>query len=491
MTTRHFLLSAWMMIQAGAAALAQTVEGDTLQTVLPPDTLTAPVLLTDSVAVADTPADTSSTATDNISFNALDYSMQKRYRKKRFTFPKGGFTSNLYVSPYLSAENYLRRPESHMGINYMAGIAVGKAFSAAHSVRLAFDYGIANHNLLPERFTRIGVNASYLFNATAYLLGYNPYRMFEESLVVGLGYTSTKGPESSYGVLNLHAGLQVKFHAWRQFDLMVEPIVRLYSDGIDHENQRNWHKYDFGYGASLGFIYRFSPLFVSAEHHLRPEEKSYERNLFVSLAAGGQLQLSEAARAAGLLSGMRPHGQLSVGKWTRPYLALRASVFYGTNVWKRLQTETGTPEPDPGTPEETPEETPEGEPEEAPAAPATPQAKNLTATYIGGRLELMFNPLGYMDRPWTERIKAALLFGVELGIMTKKDGQMGKRLYAGLTGGLHVEMRFGQHWAAFVEPRYSWVPYTYLHKKADDTYLPRITYTDHICSISVGSAYYF
>ena len=396
-------------------------------------------------------------------FNALDYSMQKRYRIRKYPFQKGNIWSHTYVSVYGGVEKFsTRNNKVDMCVNNLIGLSVGKEFTEVHSARLTLQGGFANSQTSPDKYKRFGVEAAYLFNLSAYVWGYNPYRLFELSPVVGIGLNRAKGTELSRMAAGVYGGLQVKLHGYKGIDFFVEPALGIYSDGIDLYTTGNWHKYDLAYRLNAGVIYRFAdPLKHEPTH---TDEGGLLKDAFVSLAGGMQYQYSDYTKEMGIFSSARQHVQLSVGKWTRPYLGFRVSAFYGEDIW-RDNTST---------------------------AEENELIHKQKGRYIGGRLEAMVNAFGFMqDKPWAERFMLSALAGAEIGGMTKQDLYLKKRIYGGFTGGLQAAVRITPHWGAFVEPRYSWHPYTFLPQNAVGEYMERVRYSDNIYSLNVGVMYNF
>ena len=125
-------------------------------------------------------------------FNALDYSMQKRYRPKNMVFANNKWTDNTFVGIDMGVESFLNREGSEMGLYKIFSAGYGKMFTPVHGARVNLNGGWALHKRTSDSYMRVGLQASHLFNITAYMKGYNPSRIFELSTVLGLGYTYSK-----------------------------------------------------------------------------------------------------------------------------------------------------------------------------------------------------------------------------------------------------------------------------------------------------------
>lgn len=388
-------------------------------------------------------------------FNALQYSLQKRYRAKGYEFKNNSFKDNTYLSVQLGMEGMVHRKGADIKGGPRFGLSGGKLFTSAHSGRVSLNGGWFGHDLDNDKLYHFGISASYLFNITSYLKGYNPYRLLEVSTVAGLGYRLSCGADETFQVGELHLGAQLKLHIHRQIDFFIEPLVTFYTDGIDHYSQKNWHKYDVGYSASVGFIYRpQDPLLAHKRKGEVTAESSFLNNTFVSVAGGMQFQNSDFVKDMGILNSMGPHINVSVGKWYVPYLGLRCSGFYSTDKWREL-----------------------------------PDKQFETTTYAGLRAEGMLNVFGFIkDRKWAKRLSLSGLLGAEIGNMNKTDPDLPiKTTYIGLTGGVQLKCNITKQLAVFIEPRGSLVPYSNLEP---DPANPRNTfrknYSDNVFNLNIG-----
>ena len=396
-------------------------------------------------------------------FNALDYSMQKRFRNKNIGFINERWADNTFFDIKFGVEGLEHRAGAEIGLFKTLSLGYGKYFSPVHGVKFNVNGGWALHERTSDAYMRMGAQINYLFNISAYLAGYRPDRLFEVSTILGLGYTYSKMMKyEAYHVGDVHAGLQLKLNIAPQVDMVVEPLLTLYSDGIDNYTRTNWHKYDVGYGAMMGFSYRLS------RNNRANETNKNENNSFVSLSVGGQYQFSNATKEIGIFKTMGPNLQLSGGKWFMPFLGIRFSAFYGSNIWNRhfIYDDKG--------------ENIIGE-------------SSLKEMYLGTRLEAMVNLLEFTELDVNRFLAVSVLGGLEVAGMSKKDlSQTVRFAYYAFTCGLQTKYKFNDRWGVFFEPRLSLVPYTYVPK--DGNGLPlmdRKHYLDNIYNLNIGVEYCF
>lgn len=394
-----------------------------------------------------------STGVKDRGFNALQYSLQKRYRPKGYEFSNKDWSDHLYLSGQLGFEGIAPRQGADIRGGSRFSIAAGKLFTPAHSARVSLNGGWFGRETSNEKLSHFGIGASYLFNITAHLKGYDPSRLFEVSTVSGIGYQLSTGAGETFHIGELHLGAQFKLNIHRQLDFFVEPQFTFYSDGIDHYSQKNWHKYDMGYSASIGVIYRLKDPLKSQKQLGSRDRHSLLENTFISVAGGVQFQNSDFVKEMGILNSIGPHINVSVGKWYTPYLGIRFSGFYSTDKWHEF----------------------------------SPQQFETT-TYGGLRVEGMFNVLGLRDTDSKRRFSLSGLLGAEAGYMNKTDEKSPlKSTYLGLTGGVQLAYRFTRNLSVFIEPRGSLVPYSNIEKAPENWRTDiRKKYSDNLFNLNLG-----
>lgn len=384
-----------------------------------------------------------------VKVNAMEYSMQKRYRPTYKEFANNKFIDNLYISLWGGVNGLFSRANYKMNGGSEVGISATKFFSPYNAVRLSGVKNDGRRKLDNESWSSLGVLADHLFNITTYADGFDPGRLLELSTVEGFGiHRSSLGGKKDYAI-DLHLGAQLKVHTGTRLDFFFEPRISLFSDQIDLSGDENWHKYDVGYSAYVGMSYRLG---ASYKNDTIPEE-SFLENTFVSFSQGMQMQSSAMAREVGFLKAVGPSMSVSAGKWLLDYFGLRLSVFGAYNSWK-LDREK--------------------------------EVDKLSA-YGGGRLEAMLNPYAFFSEDVRSVNWGVIpMIGVEAGMMKKQDDKaLISKSYAALTAGVQFKYYVDKNFALFFEPRFSSVPYSFSEKnyigKVEET-----SFSDALWTLSLG-----
>ena len=394
-------------------------------------------------------------------FDATKEALSKRYRHPDAVPFDSAWKKNIYISLFGGMDKILPRGNADFSTGPVGGIAAGILLSPSHSLRMSLLGGTFSRRIDNERLVRFGVQADYLLNITSYTSGYNPGRLFEVSTVAGIGYqySSLLGKAEHAG--ELHLGLQLKLHPTPHVDFYLEPRASILTDGIDHSYQKNWHKYDVTYGATLGINYRFKAWAPFGKVRIL-EGDSFWDNTFISFAAGGQLQASRLTDEIGATNSIGPHFSLSAGKWLLPAFGLRLSAFTSGDTWhKKVIAATET----------------------------APQEEFYEmSSYVGGRLEGMLNMMYFfnghnLDAPFSIN----LLAGGELGYIRKENGYYpAKGGYTGFTGGVQFKYAVSDNIAFFIEPRTTMASYSMkTSEKYEDRYVAR-KYTDNLFNLNIG-----
>lgn len=398
------------------------------------------------------------------SFNALDYSLQKRFHPgdKALFVPKKGLT-NMFVSAFGGFDKMLSREETDFAVGPVFGVSLGKNVSRVSTFRVNLFGGSYTRNFNHARLIRWGGELDYLFNASTFISGYNPGRLVELSTVTGIGYQMAFLEKNSAHVGDFHLGVQLRLHTSPCFDFYLEPRVRIQTDGISRMIQYNWHKYDLSFGAMAGLTYRFqaAPL-TSGVKSL--DGDALVDNTFISFASGGQVQLSGLTRDVGTLSSVGPAFSLSAGKWLMPAFGIRLSGFSSADTWHEQKKDIDVLDESSAT-----------------------RTYYEMSTYVGGRLEGMFR-LSYffnghqIDSPFDIN----LLAGGEFGHMRKEDAAYPVKCgYYGFTGGAQFKFRLTDYLAFFVEPHTSLISYS-LNKTVSENKITREKYSDCLFNLNVG-----
>ena len=360
-----------------------------------------------------------------VQFNALDYSMQKRFRPKNDPFITESFFDNTFIGVSAGVFNMAPTGDSRFAFGPHVSFSVGKWINEYNAVRIEPSWRkFARKNDIAE-FGISSLGVSHMFNVSSYLGGYRRSRFVEFSTVEGLtfGRSSENGGKANFA-FGINLGLNMSLRLSDIFDLYIEPGITVYTDGADHSGKNNWRHYDLGYGAAIGIAAN-----IDGTPRRKPAASETEKqgSTYVSLFAGPQIQNSQsAARNIGLFRSIGPHVGLTAGHWIRRYFALQASAFYSSDKWIRDID---------GTFRQT--------------------------RYAGLRVEGRLDPLAFIPG-WQEKngFSLPLLFGPEAGYMFKDDRAMKiNKVYLGITAALQLRYRLTDFLYVYAEPRFSIVPY--------------------------------
>lgn len=343
-------------------------------------------------------------------FNALDYTLQKRYIPKGREISPGDPGKNVFVSAAVGGLQL----GGGLDMMYLGGFSIGKEVSPFNAYRATFLGG--KNNMLKMA----GVEVDHLFNLSDYLGGYRKGAHVNLLTVVGVGaYASQRSGGEKNVSASLHGGLQLRYHLGSHWDWFVEPKLYLFTDKIDGVQCNE--RYDLAYGITGGLTYRFTGLPVQAK------SEDAGDNLFLEAAMG--LQGDYSSHVRNLLGKVRPLGptaSLSLGKWFMP-LGVRATAFGGLHFT----------------------DNPEGL-----------KSKEL---YAGGRVEALLNLNTLLKPSVTDpRVELNLAAGYELGAVAHRSPQYAKkfRWTSGPTGAVQLVYFVTEQIGVFGEGRYSLSNYT-------------------------------
>ena len=380
-------------------------------------------------------------------FNALRYSMQKRYRPKDEPFVSGSFWDNTFVFAGGGVEKLVPREPLSFGLGPVFRLGAGKWWRPYHGVRVALagEFFVRDHD--SEKVSNFGVDVEHLFNLNAYLGGYKPGRFLEVWTVEGLGYRYSSLAGEGKHVVDLHVGLNLNMRIGERMDFFVEPRVTFYSDAVDHSADVNWHRYDVGYGGMVGLAYRFLPSGDAGVVREAVPDAS-----FLSVAVGQQFQYSDLVRDMGIGNSLGTHVGVALGKWFTRHFAMRVSCFMSSDKWRQYQD---------GSKDKT--------------------------RYLGLRLEGMLD-LCALVRGQRGNFSLPLMFGPEIGSINKaeRDGHI-RHAYLGITGGMQLKYRVLENMSLFLEPRYSLVPYSHsVAPEVEGRGDIRTNYYDDVFNFNIG-----
>jgi len=389
-------------------------------------------------------------------FDATDAAFQRRYRYPDEVAFDTLWKNNLSISLFGGMDRFVPRGNGDFNTGPVVGMGVNWRFARFHTLRGAVQLGNFGRKIDNEILTRFGVQADYLLNVTSFMRGYNPGRLFEVSAMAGVGYQFASFLNKNQGAADLHLGFQFKLHPTSQMDFYLEPRISFLTDGIDHSDQKNWHKYDVTYGAVLGATYHLKSWKPFGGIRMLEGDEILD-NTFISVAGGGQFQVSKLTNELGLTKAIGPHVAVSVGKWLIPIFGLRASLFHSADTWHSKMLENG-------------------------------DVIYEMSTYTGGRMEGMLNMNHFYDSDkMNSRFSVNLLAGGEVGLIKKENGfTPAKGGYTGFTGGLQFKYRLWDDMSVFLEPRVTMATFTLKTNKKEEGRYKAEKFTDNLFSLNVG-----
>lgn len=386
---------------------------------------------------------------DTSSFNALEFSMQKRYRPVNEPFVSERFLDNTFLRLSAGSCGLFPNSASSYSQGPVASVYIGKMFGPLNSVSVGASVSEFRRNVDGVRVWRGGVGFSHSFNFSSYFYGYSPSRILSISTLEGaeLGLVRAKGEYGAAMLLNV--GLDMRAQIAREIELFFAPKILFGNDGLDkYPSPQNCH---FGYGFDFGILAHFN------RHREDSGEKEsfsswFAKDAFISFSGGAQFQISElVGKTAGYLPSTRESAALSYGRRLSGPLSLRLSAFYGRDIWKRFN-----------------------------------DGRSLNCYYGGGRAELMFDTLHWWKRS-RPVFSLPILLGPEAGLLWKPDeGYTIRRIYLGLTGGLQMRFNIARHFGLFIEPRMSLVPYSWKTRSGNVLVSSMTTWYDTLFSLQLG-----
>lgn len=439
---------------------------------MPRDVMTTPRDTTqygedDDEVVADTVKRTKRNIAEG--FNALDFVMGHRYRAygEEFT-PK--WHDHLFFQAGLGA---LQMVPPNDGYRFnaltMLQVGVGKQFNKLNSARVLFHGAWGYQQAKDRRFTNYGVRLEHLFNFSSYFAGYKPSRLMEMSTIFGIGAQYSRlsyknvmwekaqladiaalekaGDYEEAAVIreNMpkdlsgtsfegHFGLQLRFFTGPQGYIHVEPYIGVATDKMDLSTNLNWRKVDVFYGVNVNYTYYLHNNLSPAErqrfkkHHsdnlYATKEDSipsiWEQPWFFEFSNGPAWMSS----SVGIGESMGLNTTMSVGKWFSPVIGLRMSAT-GQQVTCGRAKDT-----------------------------------RYHCYYIGGRLEGLFNPLGFMKNfQWDRRWGFFLAGGIEYGQVKRYEAKELSTRYEAYQGAVNLWWQPIDGLRVFMEPRVAFYVY--------------------------------
>ncbi len=413
---------------------------------------------------------------DSLGFNALRFSMQKRYRPANAPFKNERFLDNTFIRADAGSWSLFPSENCTYSFGPAASLAFGKNYSPLNAFSLGVNAREIRRNADAARNWSIGVEAGHSLDLTGLLHGYDPARILSVSTFGGVGvdYCRTTGIVSDHkNAFDFYFRFALDFRAQvsRDWDIYFRPAIILGSEGLSNRTAST--RCETGYGFSFGLLKYFNRLrvlpctccgenFCSEEAPGGSSEGERPRTAFgrwlcgggayAGISAGAQLQASDlVTETVGLWPSARETIALSYGRTLEGPLGARVSVFYGRDIWKEFSG-----------------------------------GRQVGCYYGGGRPELLFDPI-WWTRSAKKWFSLPLIFGAEAGLMIKPDdGYTIRRLYLGLCGGVQAAFHITKRSSIFIEPRFSLVPYSWKSRSSFALVNSLSNYYDTLFSLSIG-----
>ena len=415
---------------------------------------------------------------DSLGFNALRFSMQKRYRPANAPFRSERFLDNTFIRADAGSWSLFPSDSYTYSFGPAASLAFGKNYTPLNAFSLGVNAREVRRNADAARNWSAGVEAGHSLDLTGLLHGYDPARILSVSTFGGVGvdYCRTTGIVSDHkNTFDFYFRFALDFRAQvaRDWDIYFRPAIIAGNEGLSNRTVST--RCEVGYGFSFGILKYFNRLRVvpctSCRGELCGEEQTLGSTLgegegprtafgkwlcgggaYVGVSAGAQFQASDlVTETVGLWPSAREAVALSYGRTLEGPLGARVSVFYGRDIWKEFAG-----------------------------------GRQVSCYYGGGRPELLFDPIW-----WTRNTKRwfslPLIFGAEAGLMLKPDdGYTIRRLYLGLCGGVQANFHITKRSSIFIEPRFSIVPYSWKSRSSFALVNSLSNYYDTLFSIQIG-----
>ncbi len=416
-----------------------------------------PTLPTNSVPALSSCCDTlpAEVAPDSLGFNALRFSMQKRYRPANAPFKNERFLDNTFIRADAGSWSLFPYNSTTYSFGPKASLAVGKNFFPLHSFSVGVNIGEIRRNADAARVWSGGGEIGHSFDLTGLFHGYDPTRIFSVSTyeALGLDLDRTSGISSAHkwtADVYLRFGLDFKAQIARNTEIYFRPSLIGGSQGLAAQTTASGCH--FGYAFSFGVLQHFNRLLPQYASPRLSFKDWLSKGAFVSLGAGAQFQASDiVTETVGLLPSARESLFLSYGRLVTGPLSVRLSAFYGRDIWKEFAG-----------------------------------GRQIGCYYGGLRPELLFDPISYTKktRRW---FSLPVIIGAEAGLMIKPDdGYTIRRLYLGLCGGVQAAFHITKRSSIFIEPRFSLVPYSWKSRSSFALVNSLSNYYDTLFSLSLG-----
>lgn len=415
----------------------------------------AAIMLTFSLTVK-AQQDTLSLAADSLQAGGrsiLGLKMQKRYTPVNRPFLED---RKLFANSFLMlvGSGYRQLEDNYSNGPYLTAVA-GKWLKPAHGVRLSMGAGYFFDNYDYRRIKMIDVRADYMFNLSAYVDGYNPYRMLEVHMLAGLGYElnwqARNAPKTGPSV---HLGADLSMRVFPGVDLVLEPLFELQKDSRRLARMDVWRGYIPAFHGGVG-----ARLYLDRRNWGEDPGADW----FFTVSGGFQRQNSELGHRIEFSDAIGGSFFMGAGRYYNEMLSVRLQAGYGWHYWKEIvegDTDIYGNLLDPG---------------------------RFLSSYYVCRMDVLVNllPLIWKDQ---DRFSVAVMAGPEVGLLNKKDPYRKDIVYpyVGASAGIQAKCRIAGGLSVFIEPRASYVPYS---AYAFSTSTENKNYYDAVMSLSLGFEY--
>lgn len=363
---------------------------------------------------------------------------QKRYLPKGKPFHTRKFYENLFFGVYTGFDKIVPRGGVGNDNGLPFGVFVGAHLSPLHTLRVSGYYSTWKLPYERYRMPQAGIDLDYLFDFTSYFFGYNPYRRFSLSGVLGIGGMKNSYYGDYHNIYKAQLGLNFRVAIGSNLHLFAEPYAAVTTGQLDVYKQPTNIDYDILYGIRAGLSVSLN----RAKDY--PRDSSYNGNLFFELSQGMNARVT---RSMPLLRTMGTAYQVSVGKWFASPFGLRLSAAVADYYWTRS------------------------------VKPATLGSPQYTTYFKGGffegRLEGLFHVLNFFpsmrtrdERPFDLNISLGGLYGWKVNTIVNQSAGL-RCPYWGGTGALQLLYNADASTSLFVEPRVTYQVYSVPYNNAN------------------------
>lgn len=262
-------------------------------------------------------------------FNARDYSLQKRFRPSDKTpYNDNDFVSATYVSvaggatvPMISAYSY----------GPSLQFAVGHMFTKLHSAQISVEGGTHYDPNYLSRLNRAVVSATYMFNFTNYIRGYDKNRFCNVSLLGGLDLMYKWGAKDVQKKFNVgvHGGVEASMRILKHADMFVATTFSAFHKPESEFTDLNLRTFLPMFNGVIG------ARFYMGQEHWRSELPGLQWHFFAG--SGVRMQASTFARNMSLGNSAGFQVFAGAGRHYTDVFDLRAKVEYARYNWAQSQ----------------------------------------------------------------------------------------------------------------------------------------------------------